>query len=218
MQFQLFDQAPSLGRLKPLIQSCRGMGVQVIHDHYDLLGSRIVDIYQVANEAGEVRFGTLRGHLQIALARPSVHWPQTDCRSPVARTQSRSIPAAPAAWVTAPGSRSPTACWFRPDRPVDAARHTVGCTPRGSPPVFHTNSALCFGGIHHCDFSQGLSSLCANTCRTVSREMLSTLCNYTSLSESLCKVQRSCPSSGWLHTSAINCASCSPSNLRRRGV
>src|SRR5260370_3826270 len=134
MQFQLLDQASRLRRLKHLIQGCQGMRVQVIHDQHQLLSSRIVDIHQVANEAGEVRFGTLLGHLQIALARPSVRRPRTDCRCPVVHTHSRSIPAVLAACAEAHGSHSPTACSFHPDRLAVAAHPTVACTPSAPPP------------------------------------------------------------------------------------
>src|SRR5260370_8334935 len=90
------------------------MRVQVIHDQHQLLSSRIVDIHQVANEAGEVRFGTLLGHLQIALARPSVRRPRTDCRCLVVHTHSRSIPAVLPAWAKHHGSHSPTPSPFTP--------------------------------------------------------------------------------------------------------
>ena len=67
-------------------------------------------------------------------------------------------------------------------------------------------------------FEPGLEFVFFNTCRMVSRAMLSTRCSSTSLSASSCNVQCSCPSSGGLHTSAIRCASCPPSSLRSRGL
>src|SRR5262249_2269221 len=51
--------------------------------------------------------------------------------------------------------------------------------------------------------------------RTVSRAMLSTTSNSTNLSASRRRVQRCCPVGGSLQATAIKCASCAPSSLRR---
>src|SRR5258708_26224971 len=163
MEFQLLHQASGLGWLKHLVESRQGMGVQVIHDQHELVGSRIVDIHQLANEEREIPFGALLGHLQIALARPSVHRPRKDYRCPAARTHSRSIPSALVASARGRASRSPTACWFRPGRSGAVARRRDGCRPSAPPPVFQTNSAVLLGGIHHCLLRQRLRVRCVVT-------------------------------------------------------
>ena len=63
-------------------------------------------------------------------------------------------------------------------------------------------------------FQPRLEFVFLSTCRIVSRAMLSTRCNSTTLSASICNVQRSRPSSAAEHVSAMRYASCSPSNLR----
>src|SRR6266702_8019835 len=60
----------------------------------------------------------------------------------------------------------------------------------------------------------GLQFVFFNTCRTVSWLTLSTSSSSTSLSATRRKLQRSYPSGAWPHSSAIRCASCSPSSLR----
>jgi hypothetical protein len=47
MNLQLTSDAPGLGRGERFIQGGGGMGVEVVQNHNDLLGVRVVNIYQL---------------------------------------------------------------------------------------------------------------------------------------------------------------------------
>lgn len=195
MDFQLTSQASGLGWLKHLRQSGWGRSVSVLENQHQLLSRRSVHLHQIANEARPVLFRAVLSSLEkpLACSRFIGDEEMTGALPLVFRSVTRRV------------------SWLHRQRNARLANalvppliHTYLWIPRivGAgghvEHLFHLTDTLrmAFGRQTPLLFEPGLRSLLCRTCRTVSREMLSTRRRSTSMSASNGNVQRSRPSSG----------------------
>src|SRR6266567_239899 len=213
MDLQLLRQPPGLCWLKHLIEGGGRVRIQIIHHQDDLVGLGILHVDQLAHKQRPVACSASLPHLEEAFA---CQWFAGHKQVTVPIGIILIVDAFRMTRLHRQGLTQVRDQLFAPLIQTDLWTTFIVGARVDLQDVFHMIHKVGIGLWWNAPvvLEPGLQFVFFNTCRTVSWLTLSTSSSSTSLSATRRKLQRSYPSGAWPHSSAIRCASCSPSSLR----